>query len=496
MRAAWLRLTGTEFWARKSIVVLLLILLAAGVQSALSAIAQPFWYDEILTVILCRLPSVSAIWQALQNAADTHPPGFFVVARLAHQLVSDDHLGYRLPSILGLLLTVSCVYFTLSKRLTRLSALVGATFLLCTELAVYSYEARPYALMIGCISAAILAWQRIDDSRLYSAVLAVSLAAALSLHYYAIFVWPGFFAAELTVWISRRHFRVGAWAPLLVGTCPLLCFAKLLIKLREYYGQDYWAQPNVKQIYDSYNSLLNVDSHWGFIFAAGITVIILYSSMIKTPRNGVLGGERNEATSVPIEERTLALMLLWLPVIAVTVTKVSHGGLTGRHMLPAVLGCALTLGYAIEKVPSAGRVLVLILFMINYEALSVPVLRDVVKGSLFAQRESAKHEVATLVGQLHEPNLPIVIGSELDYLPIAYYTAPELGKRLYVIVDPRAAVTYLNTASGDLNLLAIQQYYPLQVEDFGGFVLGPPRVSPGFRRGLRLVDCTPCARRG
>ena len=133
----------------------------------------------------------------------------------------------------------------------------------------------------------------------------------------------------MTVWISRRHFRVGAWAPLLVGTCPLLCFAKLLIKLREYYGQDYWAQPNVKQIYDSYNSLLNVDSHWGFIFAAGITVIILYSSMIKTPRNGVLGGERNEATSVPIEERTLALMLLWLPVIAVTVTKVSHGGLTG-----------------------------------------------------------------------------------------------------------------------------------------------------------------------
>ena len=107
-----------------------------------------------------------------------------------HQLVSDDHLGYRLPSILGLLLTVSCVYFTLSKRLTRLSALVGATFLLCTELAVYSYEARPYALMIGCISAAILAWQRIDDSRLYSAVLAVSLAAALSLHYYASLFGP------------------------------------------------------------------------------------------------------------------------------------------------------------------------------------------------------------------------------------------------------------------------------------------------------------------
>ena len=242
------------------------------------------------------------------------------------------------------------------------------------------------------------------------------------------------------------------------------------MKLREYYGQDYWAQPTMKQTYITYNTVLYVDSHWGVVFAVGITAIILYSSLVKRQGNGLPGGERKEASSVPIEERVLALMLLWLPVIAVTAAKVSHGGLTERHMLPTVLGCALALGYAIEKVPSAGRLLLLILFLMNYEAFSVPVLREAVKGSLLAQRESAKNEVATLVGRLHESNLPIVIGSELDYLPIAYYTPADLGKRLYVIVDPNAAVTYLNTASGDLGLLVIQQYYPLQVEDFGGFV--------------------------
>jgi hypothetical protein len=94
---------GAEFGRRRGIAVLLLILLAAGLCSALHAVAKPFWYDEICTVILCRLPSAPEIWKALDNAADTNPPVFYLAARLSRQLVSDEHLGYRFPSIVGLL---------------------------------------------------------------------------------------------------------------------------------------------------------------------------------------------------------------------------------------------------------------------------------------------------------------------------------------------------------------------------------------------------------
>jgi Dolichyl-phosphate-mannose-protein mannosyltransferase len=470
MRAAWSRLASTELSARKSIAILVLILLTVSLQSALAAVSKPFWYDEILTVILCRLPSVSAIWMALHHAADTHPPGFYLIARLTYWLISDDHLGYRLPSILGLLLTVGCVYSILSRRVARLTALVGATFLLCTDLTSYSYEARPYALMVGCISVAILAWQRIDDSWLYCAALVASLAAAVSLHYYAIFVWSAFAVAELTVWMIRRRFRFTVWASLLVGACPLLCFLGLLREMVKDYGQNFWAQPQFKQTYLTYSNLLNVEGHWGVIVAIGFTAVIIWFNVIKTPGVGISGDQKIEAKSVPIEEWVLAITLMWLPAIAVCAAKISHGGLTERHMLPAVVGCALTLGYAIEKVPVAGRLLLLILFLMNYEAFSVPVLRETVTGSLFAQRESAEHEMTSLAGQLREPNLPIVIGGELDYLPIAYYTPPELGKRIYAVVDPQSAITYLNTASGDLNLLVIQHYYPLQVKGFDSFI--------------------------
>ncbi len=470
MRAAWWRLTNTEFSARKSAVIFALMLLTVALQSALSAVSQPFWYDEIITVILCRLPSMSEIWVALHNAADGNPPGFFLVARLAHKLIAEDHLGYRLPSILGLLLTVFCVYLILSKRLNRLTALVGAAFLLCTSLTPYAYEARPYSLMVGCIAAAILALQRVDDSKLYPFMLAFSLAAAVSLHYYAIFAWPAFFAAELTGWISHRRFRAKVWMSLLVGVLPLLCFAGLLKQLSTYYGQNYWAQPHFKQVYSTYNTLLNVDSHWGVIYAIGFTAVVMWSNIIRRPGPVALRDEKKETTLLPIEEWVLALMLLWLPAIAFTAAKISHGGLTERHMLTAILGCALTLGYAIDRMSIVIRLLLLVLFLINYEASAVPTLRDVMGGSLLAQRENAEHEMATLVGQLHEPGLPIVVGPELDYLPIVYYTPPDLGKRLYVIVDPSAAVAYLDTASVDLSLLALQPYYPFQAVKFDSFI--------------------------
>jgi hypothetical protein len=471
VRTTLLRLaTSTEFGARRSIAVLLLILLAVSLSSALHAVAKPFWYDEICTVILCRLPSASEIWHALDNAADGNPPLFYLVARLTRQLVSDDHLGYRLPSILGLLSTVSCIYVILSRRVKHLSALVGATFVLCTSATAYADEARPYALVLGCVSGAILAWQRIDDSWLYSLVVTITLAAAVSLHYYAILVWPAFCLAETSVWIFHRRFRVRAWASLLVGALPLLLFARLLQKLHQYYGPHFWAQTGFKQAFLAYNWLFNVDGYWGWTFAVGITAIFLYFSIT----NAGIGSSRPrlvEVNVLPIEEQTLTLMLLWLPAIAVIAAKISHSGLTERYMLPTVLGGALAFGYVVDEVHSAARVLLLVLFLMNYALSSAGLVKSVLKGSLLEPRAAATREVKAIGALTHDADLPIVIASGLWYLPMAYYTPADSNARLYAVVDPHTAVTSdVKTDSVDLGLLVLRQYFPLQVEDYAGFV--------------------------
>ncbi|MGD0519845.1 MAG: glycosyltransferase family 39 protein [Terracidiphilus sp.] len=446
--------------ARRSIAVLLLILLAVGLCSALHAVAKPFWYDEICTVIISRLPGPSEIWNALDHAADTQPPAYYLVTRFARQLVQDDHLGYRLPSILGLMGTVFCIYIILSRRVSRLSAMVGATFVLCTPLAAYAYEARPYSLMIACISCAILAWQRIEDSWRYALLAVISLAAAVSLHYYAILVFPAFIVAEASVWIFHRRFRAGAWASIVAGALPLLFFSKLLFKLHQAMAPNFWAQPSFMQVLTAPNWLFYLGHFWGFTFSAGITAIFLYFDVAKTAAPGEPGRRPVEEKALTIGEQVLILMLLWLPVIAVVAAKITHGGMTERYMMPTILGGALAFGYLSGKVPRAVGAILLVLFLTSYALSSVRVVKNAVNGSLLDQRNAAIHEGQAIVAEYDGYGMPIVISNLIRYFPMAYYTPAPSNRKLYVLVE-----------SPDPHSLVLTQYTSIgQVEGYGGFV--------------------------
>jgi hypothetical protein len=458
--------TGIQFGSRRSIAVLWLILLGAGVLTAVESIAKPLWYDEICTVVLCRLPGPSAIWKALENSADSAPPGFYLIFRLARQLVPGDHLGYRLLSILGLLGTVLCTYFILSRRVDYLAALVGASFVLCTKLADYGSEARAYALMVGCISGAILAWQRIDDSKLYSLLLAVALASAESLHYYAIFVWPAFVLAEATVWLVGRRFRAACWAALLVGASPLLLFARLLLRMQQHYGGHYWGKPHFGNVFSDYDELFNAPGLWGWTLIAGLTVIFVYWSFRKTPWQGrqTAGG-----SGLPTQECVLIVTLLWLPVMAIALATIGHAGMTPRYMLPTILGGALAVGCLASRLSPSLRGLLLILLLMNFVLVSLRNVWDGRKGSLAQQQIAADNEVRAIVAQDPQPDLPVVISSGHQYLQMAYYTPSDSNRKLYGVVDPPAAVKYAGSDIVDLNLLVISRYFPLQVEDYGRF---------------------------
>jgi len=73
------------------------------------------------------------------------------------------------------------------------------------------------------------------------------------------------------------------------------------------------------------------------------------------------------------------------------------------------------------------------------------------------------------IGWQQEPELPVVISSGLRYLPTVYYAPQEFRRRLFTLVDPRAAVSFAGTDSVDLGLIALRRYFPLQVEDYQNF---------------------------
>ena len=471
METGFFRLTRTEIGPKKGIAVLFLILIAVAIFSIIGAYEKPFWYDEIITVILCRLPSTPAIWKALDNAADANPPLFYLIIRLGHHIVRDDHLAYRLPSILGLLGAVVCIYAILYRRVEYLSALLGAAFVLCTPLADYALQARPYGLMVGFIAAAIFAWQRIDDSSAYMFVLCIALAAALSVHYYALLVWPAFALAEASVWMYHRRFRAGTWLALLLAATPLLIFARLLIHLRQYYGQNFWARPSLSQIFSSSSDLFNVSKYWGLSFTIAAIVVLLCCSFGPRVRSNSARPVESRMLNVPIEERVLTVALLSLPLIAIIAAKLSRGGMTTRYMLPTVLGGALAIGYLTRKVPNQVRALLLVVMFLNYALSSTAVIRFALKGAPLDARTAAAAQAQEILAGYHQGGMPIVISSGLQYLPAVFYAPAASRDGLYFLADPEAALTYAKTDTVDLTLLVLRQYFPLQVYDYREFAL-------------------------
>jgi len=454
---------------RFSVVLLFFVLILVGIFSALQAVRRPFWYDEICTVTISRLPNMPAIWDALDNGADGNPPPYYAVARLARRLTTDDHLGYRLPSIVGAWAVILCTYLILCRRLDRLSALTGAVFVLATPMAAYATEARPYALMVGCAAGAILAWQRIADRRMYSIVLALMLAAALCLHYYAILIWPAFILGEAAVLIAARRFRPYVWAALLVGATPLVVFAPMLFRLRQYYGAHIWARASIRQLVSSFDLLLGIGAHSGLVFAVASSGALMYWIYSKT--GAVSRSDENGATtsSTLVGEFTIALGFLWLPVVATAAGMISRGGMTTRYMLPAVLGGSLVVGYLTSHAVARVKVLLLLVFLANYALSSGGSVRRAVFGSLLDERAGAAREVAAILDRSRELRLPAVVSSGMDYLPMVYYKPPDASGQLYVLSDAQAALKFANSDSLELGLLVLSRYSKLQVENYRNF---------------------------
>jgi hypothetical protein len=390
------------------------------------------------------------VWAALLDAADGMPPLYHALGHLAGRLPFDPHLSYRIPSIVGMIVTVVSLYAVMERRMNRVAALVGDLFLFSTIAAGYVIEARSYTLMIGATAVAVLAWQRLADSPWYGAAFAAALACAVSLHYYSLFVWAAFGLAEGVYWFRHREIRWPTWLAMAAGVLPMLWFWPLLASLRQVTGAHFWANPTLGArliMPILFTNLGNAAS--GATTGMLIWVCLRWRQFTKP--------KTSDALAIPAEEAVLVITLMLLPSLMGLVTYIAGAGMIPRYGLSGVVGFAMAAGYVSSRVKPALRS-VLLLFGIG------ALLNATLPGPSGAAQRGLPQDRAMEASQLTaglDTNLPVVVSDGLVYLPMAYYTPRESGIQLFYLLNSKAALHWTGSDTVDLTFDRLRRHYPI-----------------------------------
>ncbi len=345
-----------DYWAemltRHRYVFLVLVSLAYFAITLYRAQRKLFWFDELFTFYIARLPDLGSIWAACKSGADFNPPLLYLLTRWSQAVFGAAELGTRMPQVVGFWLFCLCLYRFVSVRSGALGGFVALLFPLTTGGYWYAYEARSYGLVLGFFGLALICWQALADGAAHRPVMLAGLTASLTCaalcHAYAFLLFVPFGLGELARTILRRRFDFLAWCALLVPLAVLVATVlPLLQAIKAAHIPRALPSPG-NTIWSSWD--LSFAPH----FALGVVLVLAAQSLWQRTSPAL---PRNHSTSSrPFAAHEIVALgaLLGTPVFAFIATRVAGVPSFGRYSLIAMAGLACLVGGGLHAVPRDG----------------------------------------------------------------------------------------------------------------------------------------------
>jgi hypothetical protein len=444
-----------------SVLVLSLVFLACA---SLKARRNMFWFDEVLTFYVAALPSFDAIWKALIAHAESGTPLSHLVAKASGDIFGWTTFGLRVPAIAGYLAMMLCVYSVVRRYAGPVYATIGALSGFMTYAPSYAVQARPYGLVLGLSGIALVCWQQASSRlrRLAIAGLFLSLAMAVSLHYYAVLSLAAIGFGELIRACRRRRVDWPVCTALVLATAPLF-FLLPLIHANRALGQgefsNYapaklsYAVETTKLFYLPGNGLL-----WAaFTLTVGICILVFDQPKAQTAM----------AFQVPpLHELVAWAVMLVAPVevliLGQLVTRVFHP----RYGIVTIIGFSILLPLCLQRLFRGSRA----------SALAALLVLILCFGAWYKRGYATDHSVEKLNGSLtlwqrtsNITRLPIVVADPLLFLPLAQGGSKDLRDAVVYMPDVKEASRYKVVTAPDYSLVALRGIAPLNMPTFADF---------------------------
>jgi len=415
---------------------------------------RPFWFDELITYDISRLPTMADVRAALRDGADFNPPLLYIATRASHYVFGDGRVATRLPEMAGFLVMCLCMYKFVARRCPTPYAFVAFLFPLMTSGYSYAVEARAYGLEFGFLGIALVAWQSASQPgrRLTSLVLFyLALMAALLSHCYAVLLLIPFGIAELTRTVRRRRVDWLMWICFLAFAPVGLVYLPLFAASRQFIVENVMFRPTFLSIPNFYVGLLQY-TIWPM---AGAALIV----------GGRASALDDELPGIPLHEISCLVGLLCIPVFAVLLAMGGTGVYNDRYGLASMVGIGILfsfyLWYRAEGNIDEGGVIAAIFLVSVLLGAGIAGPRA---GSL---TQNAGLNLATV-----RPDLPIVISNPMMFFELDHNEQPGVATRLYFLTDRSSALHYTGTDAFDLGYPLIRKRYLIggKIQDYHDFV--------------------------
>ncbi len=290
-----------------------------------------FWFDELFTLHIARVPDLGTIWAALGNGVDALPPAYYMLVRAFDSLFGPGDVAARVPSAIALAVGL-LVIFDCARRLTDgLHGLIALCAATCSFLPYYGYEARSYAIYFMLAALALWAWtsERVS-TRAQIILFGACFFAGVCFHYYFVMCLAPYFVWELLRWKPGQRPSAKLLGGIAGCILPVLLFSPLILSFSHKFAGGYWNRPSFLELRAIYSQL----------FPDGLFLLALIAVWI------VLAGAsspRKEETVLPpmTPAEAIGWLFLGIPLAAFVVAEWKTNAFYSRYFIGVIPGVAV-----------------------------------------------------------------------------------------------------------------------------------------------------------
>jgi Dolichyl-phosphate-mannose-protein mannosyltransferase len=468
-----------------SYLVLAFFLLLTATLSLIWSHVRFMWYDEFLSFYTDGVATFKQVFLVqLHHPISLDPPTYHLLSHLCMNILGRNAIALRLPALAGFLLFQLCLFFFVRRLAGDRSAIIAIAVPLLTASFRYSVEGRPYGLLLGLYALSLLCWQTatLDDpptvapprSRILPlTVLTLSIALAITSHYFGVLILIPVSLGELSRTLTRKRLDLGVLTALALGLASvvlILPFQRALMVYRQHY---YITGVTIRDIRLGYYALFLRESS-GPILLAKLIEVIFVVLVLALAVAGYQRFKRRPSTEHAYTWVALASMAL-LPFFGYLFGRFVTHTMEVRYVIAALIAFAATFGIDLERKLRSNTFYYATLTLIVTGAIALNAWNIVnerrVSNEILAGFQLTPEAAAAVHQNPHEL---IYIQSFNDFFLNTYYEPdPALRSRFSLLYGQEQEIRWLHHDTLSITATNLHTFAPGIMTSYADFVKQP-----------------------